>query len=60
MKKRHTVAIDRVPLFLVFAGFYTAHLTSAEFSKTSVRSINCAATIFFLQSSVQKKRVYLA
>ena len=36
-----------VPSFLVYAGLYTAHLISAESSLTSIRSMNCAATIFF-------------
>ena len=36
-----------VPSFLVYAGLYTAHLISAESSVTSIRSMNCAATIFF-------------
>ena len=35
------------PSFLVYAGLYTAHLISAESSVTSIRSMNCAATIFF-------------
>ena len=39
--------LDRAPYFLVYAGLYTAHLISAESSVTSIRSMNCAATIFF-------------
>ena len=39
--------LDHVPSFLVYAGLYTAHLISAESSMTSIRSMNCAATIFF-------------
>ena len=39
--------LDHAPSFLVYAGLYTAHLISAESSVTSIRSMNCAATIFF-------------
>lgn len=37
-ESRRMVNYDRVPSFLVFAGLYTIHLISAEFSKTSIRS----------------------
>ena len=46
MKKRRMV-MTIAPSFLVYAGLYTAHLISAESSVTSIRSMNCAATIFF-------------
>ena len=39
--------LDHASSFLVYARLYTAHLISAESSVTSIRSINCAATIFF-------------
>ena len=44
-KRRMVMTI--APSFLVYAGLYTAHLISAESSVTSIRSMNCAATIFF-------------
>ena len=39
--------LDHASSFLVYTRRYTAHLISAESSVTSIRSINCAATIFF-------------
>ena len=39
--------LDHASSFLVYARLYTAHLISAESSVTSIRSMNCAATIFF-------------
>ena len=49
---------DHAPSFLVYAGLYTAHLISAESLVTSIRSMNCAATIFFSSKLSSEKRAY--
>ena len=52
--------LDHASSFLVYARLYTAHLISAESSVTSIRSMNCAATIFFSSKlSSEKKSLQL-